>query len=112
MNFFVPPQPLEGNKKKKKEEMELKLKEKIQYPSKYLSFFFLNTFCFCHKSYTGYWLRSRSSLWQSEMIRLLSTVIQGCMLETNDPHFKRKVTSSDLWATELHVTRDCCKRGC
>lgn len=40
MNFFVPPQPLEGNKKKKKEEMELKLKEKIQYPSKYLSLFF------------------------------------------------------------------------
>ncbi|NWR64212.1 SHPRH ligase, partial [Bucorvus abyssinicus] len=33
VNFFVPPQPLEGNKKKKKEEMELKLKEKIQYPS-------------------------------------------------------------------------------
>ncbi|NXA23985.1 SHPRH ligase, partial [Ibidorhyncha struthersii] len=32
VNFFVPPQPLEGNKKKKKE-MELKLKEKIQYPS-------------------------------------------------------------------------------
>lgn len=35
MNFFVPPQPLEGNKKKKTKEMEPKLKEKIQYPSKY-----------------------------------------------------------------------------
>ena len=35
MNFFVPPQPLEGNKKKKTKEMELKLKEKVQYPSKY-----------------------------------------------------------------------------
>ncbi|KAF1505203.1 E3 ubiquitin-protein ligase SHPRH, partial [Eudyptula minor novaehollandiae] len=33
VNFFVPPQPLEGNKKKKTKEMELKLKEKIQYPS-------------------------------------------------------------------------------
>ncbi|NXW10210.1 SHPRH ligase, partial [Fregetta grallaria] len=33
VNFFVPPQPLEGNKKKKAKEMELKLKEKIQYPS-------------------------------------------------------------------------------
>ncbi|NXJ80274.1 SHPRH ligase, partial [Trogon melanurus] len=33
VNFFVPPQPLEGNKKKKPREMELKLKEKIQYPS-------------------------------------------------------------------------------
>ncbi|NXK03212.1 SHPRH ligase, partial [Herpetotheres cachinnans] len=33
VNFFVPPQPLEGNKKKKPKEMELKLKEKIQYPS-------------------------------------------------------------------------------
>uniref|UniRef100_A0A8C8AYD6 E3 ubiquitin-protein ligase SHPRH n=1 Tax=Otus sunia TaxID=257818 RepID=A0A8C8AYD6_9STRI len=33
VNFFVPPQPLEGNKKKKTREMELKLKEKIQYPS-------------------------------------------------------------------------------
>ncbi|NWQ73798.1 SHPRH ligase, partial [Columbina picui] len=33
VNFFVPPQPLEGNNKKKTKEMELKLKEKIQYPS-------------------------------------------------------------------------------
>ncbi|NXV77033.1 SHPRH ligase, partial [Atlantisia rogersi] len=33
VNFFVPPQPLEGNKKKKPREMDLKLKEKIQYPS-------------------------------------------------------------------------------
>ncbi|XP_053829733.1 E3 ubiquitin-protein ligase SHPRH isoform X2 [Vidua macroura] len=33
VNFFVPPQPLEGNKKKKPNEMEPKLKEKIQYPS-------------------------------------------------------------------------------
>ncbi|OPJ72869.1 E3 ubiquitin-protein ligase SHPRH [Patagioenas fasciata monilis] len=33
VNFFVPPQPLDGNKKKKTKEMELKLKEKIQYPS-------------------------------------------------------------------------------
>ncbi|XP_074944105.1 E3 ubiquitin-protein ligase SHPRH isoform X1 [Phalacrocorax aristotelis] len=33
VNFFVPPQPLEGIKKKKTKEMELKLKEKIQYPS-------------------------------------------------------------------------------
>ncbi|KAM9382694.1 E3 ubiquitin-protein ligase SHPRH isoform 1-T1 [Phaethornis superciliosus] len=33
VNFFVPPQPLEGNKKKKPKEIELKLKEKIQYPS-------------------------------------------------------------------------------
>ncbi|NXK22697.1 SHPRH ligase, partial [Arenaria interpres] len=33
VNFFVPPQPLEGNKKKKAKEMEFKLKEKIQYPS-------------------------------------------------------------------------------
>ncbi|NWV94878.1 SHPRH ligase, partial [Machaerirhynchus nigripectus] len=33
VNFFVPPQPLEGNKKKKIKEMEPKLKEKIQYPS-------------------------------------------------------------------------------
>ncbi|XP_054248924.1 E3 ubiquitin-protein ligase SHPRH isoform X2 [Indicator indicator] len=33
VNFFVPPQPLEGNKKKIPREMELKLKEKIQYPS-------------------------------------------------------------------------------
>ncbi|NXP06017.1 SHPRH ligase, partial [Thinocorus orbignyianus] len=33
VNFFVPPQPLEGNIKKKTKEMELKLKEKIQYPS-------------------------------------------------------------------------------
>ncbi|XP_027743988.1 E3 ubiquitin-protein ligase SHPRH isoform X2 [Empidonax traillii] len=33
VNFFVPPQPLEGNKKKKPKEMEPKLKEKIQYPS-------------------------------------------------------------------------------
>ncbi|XP_051469382.1 E3 ubiquitin-protein ligase SHPRH isoform X2 [Apus apus] len=33
VNFFVPPQPLEGNKKKKTKEIELKLKEKIQYPS-------------------------------------------------------------------------------
>ncbi|XP_056343857.1 E3 ubiquitin-protein ligase SHPRH [Oenanthe melanoleuca] len=33
VNFFVPPQPLEGNKKIKTKEMEPKLKEKIQYPS-------------------------------------------------------------------------------
>lgn len=33
VNFFVPPQPLEGNKKKKTKEAEPKLKEKIQYPS-------------------------------------------------------------------------------
>ncbi|TRZ16647.1 hypothetical protein HGM15179_010473 [Zosterops borbonicus] len=33
VNFFVPPQPLEGNKKKKPKETEPKLKEKIQYPS-------------------------------------------------------------------------------
>ncbi|NWR73218.1 SHPRH ligase, partial [Centropus unirufus] len=33
VNFFVPPPPLEGNKKKKTKEMEFKLKEKIQYPS-------------------------------------------------------------------------------
>ncbi|NXO36029.1 SHPRH ligase, partial [Locustella ochotensis] len=33
VNFFVPPQPLEGNKKQKPKEMEPKLKEKIQYPS-------------------------------------------------------------------------------
>ncbi|NXM31269.1 SHPRH ligase, partial [Oxyruncus cristatus] len=33
VNFFVPPQPLEGNKKKKPKEMEPKLREKIQYPS-------------------------------------------------------------------------------
>ncbi|NWI43609.1 SHPRH ligase, partial [Picathartes gymnocephalus] len=33
VNFFVPPQPLEGNKKQKTKEMEPKLKEKIQYPS-------------------------------------------------------------------------------
>ncbi|NWY65422.1 SHPRH ligase, partial [Erithacus rubecula] len=33
VNFFVPPQPLEGNKKKKTKEIEPKLKEKIQYPS-------------------------------------------------------------------------------
>ncbi|NXS89426.1 SHPRH ligase, partial [Erpornis zantholeuca] len=33
VNFFVPPQPLEGNKKKRTKEMEPKLKEKIQYPS-------------------------------------------------------------------------------
>ncbi|NXB71156.1 SHPRH ligase, partial [Donacobius atricapilla] len=33
VNFFVPPQPLEGNKKKKTKELEPKLKEKIQYPS-------------------------------------------------------------------------------
>ncbi|NXK92854.1 SHPRH ligase, partial [Formicarius rufipectus] len=33
VNFFVPPQPLEGNKKKTPKEMEPKLKEKIQYPS-------------------------------------------------------------------------------
>uniref|UniRef100_A0A8C4VEF2 E3 ubiquitin-protein ligase SHPRH n=1 Tax=Falco tinnunculus TaxID=100819 RepID=A0A8C4VEF2_FALTI len=33
VNFFVPPQPSEGNKKKKPKEVELKLKEKIQYPS-------------------------------------------------------------------------------
>ncbi|XP_004935640.3 E3 ubiquitin-protein ligase SHPRH isoform X2 [Gallus gallus] len=33
VNFFVPPQPSQGSKKKKTREMELKLKEKIQYPS-------------------------------------------------------------------------------
>ncbi|NXG22355.1 SHPRH ligase, partial [Grallaria varia] len=33
VNFFVPPQPFEGDKKKKTKEMEPKLKEKIQYPS-------------------------------------------------------------------------------
>ncbi|KFO69712.1 E3 ubiquitin-protein ligase SHPRH [Cuculus canorus] len=33
VNFFVPPQPLEGNTKKNTKEMEFKLKEKIQYPS-------------------------------------------------------------------------------
>ncbi|NXO71019.1 SHPRH ligase, partial [Phainopepla nitens] len=33
VNFFVPPQPSEGNKKKKPKEMVPKLKEKIQYPS-------------------------------------------------------------------------------
>ncbi|XP_015713618.1 E3 ubiquitin-protein ligase SHPRH isoform X5 [Coturnix japonica] len=33
VNFFVPPQPSQGSKKKKTGEMELKLKEKIQYPS-------------------------------------------------------------------------------
>ncbi|NXH43939.1 SHPRH ligase, partial [Dicaeum eximium] len=33
VNFFVPPQPVEGNKKKKPKEIEPKLKEKIQYPS-------------------------------------------------------------------------------
>ncbi|XP_075604583.1 E3 ubiquitin-protein ligase SHPRH isoform X1 [Balearica regulorum gibbericeps] len=32
VNYFVPPQPLEGNKKKPRE-MDLKMKEKIQYPS-------------------------------------------------------------------------------
>lgn len=35
MNFFVPPQPNEGSKKKRAKKIELKLKEKIQYPSKY-----------------------------------------------------------------------------
>ncbi|NXA37714.1 SHPRH ligase, partial [Eudromia elegans] len=33
VNFFVPPQPLEGNKKKNPKKLELKFKEKIQYPS-------------------------------------------------------------------------------
>ncbi|NXY45406.1 SHPRH ligase, partial [Ceuthmochares aereus] len=33
VNFFVPPQPLEGTEKKKTKEMEFKVKEKIQYPS-------------------------------------------------------------------------------
>ncbi|XP_009865700.1 PREDICTED: E3 ubiquitin-protein ligase SHPRH, partial [Apaloderma vittatum] len=32
VNFFVPPQPLEGNKKKTPREVELNMKEKIQYP--------------------------------------------------------------------------------
>ncbi|XP_009080293.1 PREDICTED: LOW QUALITY PROTEIN: E3 ubiquitin-protein ligase SHPRH-like, partial [Acanthisitta chloris] len=33
VNFFVPPQPVEENKKKIAKEMQPKLKEKIQYPS-------------------------------------------------------------------------------
>ncbi|KAJ7342021.1 hypothetical protein JRQ81_008403 [Phrynocephalus forsythii] len=33
VNFFVPPQPTEGNKKKNIKKMELKLKEKVHYPS-------------------------------------------------------------------------------
>nr|XP_048700276.1 E3 ubiquitin-protein ligase SHPRH isoform X4 [Caretta caretta] len=33
VNFFVPPQPTEGNKKKKAKKVELKSKEKVQYPS-------------------------------------------------------------------------------
>ncbi|XP_006024296.1 E3 ubiquitin-protein ligase SHPRH isoform X1 [Alligator sinensis] len=33
VNFFVPPQPNEGSKKKRAKKIELKLKEKIQYPS-------------------------------------------------------------------------------
>lgn len=52
MNFFVPPQPLEGNKKKKTKEMEPKLKEKIQYPSKY--FLLLLKYIFLTLSYIGH----------------------------------------------------------
>nr|XP_032650469.1 E3 ubiquitin-protein ligase SHPRH isoform X2 [Chelonoidis abingdonii] len=33
VNFFIPPQPTEGNKKKKTKKVELKSKEKVQYPS-------------------------------------------------------------------------------
>ncbi|XP_053147143.1 E3 ubiquitin-protein ligase SHPRH isoform X2 [Hemicordylus capensis] len=33
VNFFVPPQPTEGSKKKNIKKIELKLKEKVQYPS-------------------------------------------------------------------------------
>ncbi|XP_034964698.1 E3 ubiquitin-protein ligase SHPRH isoform X1 [Zootoca vivipara] len=33
VNFFVPPQPSEGSKKKSIKKMELKLKEKVHYPS-------------------------------------------------------------------------------
>ncbi|XP_044279122.1 E3 ubiquitin-protein ligase SHPRH isoform X2 [Varanus komodoensis] len=33
VNFFVPPQPTEGSKKKNLQKMEDKLKEKVQYPS-------------------------------------------------------------------------------
>ncbi|XP_062980647.1 E3 ubiquitin-protein ligase SHPRH isoform X2 [Elgaria multicarinata webbii] len=33
VNFFVPPQPTEGSKKKNIKKMEHKLKEKVQYPS-------------------------------------------------------------------------------
>ncbi|XP_061480035.1 E3 ubiquitin-protein ligase SHPRH [Rhineura floridana] len=33
VNFFVPPQPAEGSKKKNIKKMELKLKEKVHYPS-------------------------------------------------------------------------------
>ncbi|KAJ6660186.1 hypothetical protein lerEdw1_018113 [Lerista edwardsae] len=33
VNFFVPPQPAEGSKKKSIKKMEHKLKEKVQYPS-------------------------------------------------------------------------------
>uniref|UniRef100_A0A8D0GD42 H15 domain-containing protein n=1 Tax=Sphenodon punctatus TaxID=8508 RepID=A0A8D0GD42_SPHPU len=33
VNYFVPPQPTEGNKKKKAKKMEFKAKEKVQYPS-------------------------------------------------------------------------------
>nr|XP_006111361.1 E3 ubiquitin-protein ligase SHPRH [Pelodiscus sinensis] len=33
VNFFVPPQPTEGNKKKKTKNVELKSKEKVHYPS-------------------------------------------------------------------------------
>lgn len=35
VNFFVPPRPAEGSKKKSIKKMEHKLKEKVQYPSKY-----------------------------------------------------------------------------
>ncbi|XP_015267531.1 PREDICTED: E3 ubiquitin-protein ligase SHPRH isoform X1 [Gekko japonicus] len=33
VNFFIPPQPTEGGEKKTIKKMELKLKEKVQYPS-------------------------------------------------------------------------------
>uniref|UniRef100_A0A8C3S5C4 E3 ubiquitin-protein ligase SHPRH n=1 Tax=Chelydra serpentina TaxID=8475 RepID=A0A8C3S5C4_CHESE len=33
VNFFVPPKPTEGNKKKKTKKVELKSREKVQYPS-------------------------------------------------------------------------------
>ncbi|XP_074846526.1 E3 ubiquitin-protein ligase SHPRH isoform X2 [Carettochelys insculpta] len=33
VNFFVPPQPIEGNKKKTTKNVELKSKEKVHYPS-------------------------------------------------------------------------------
>lgn len=37
VNFFIPPPPTEGSEKKTIKKMELKLKEKVQYPSKYYS---------------------------------------------------------------------------